>query len=70
MRRIWQARTTVEYTRLLIADSSEPVGVIWQGFTELAVRMQGGAAVMIVGTKPAAAAIAARRPESTPRRST
>ena len=33
VRRVWQARTTVEYTRLLIANSSEPVNVIWRGFT-------------------------------------
>ncbi|MBI3748191.1 MAG: HAMP domain-containing histidine kinase, partial [Chloroflexi bacterium] len=59
VRRVWQARTTGEYTRLLIADSSEPVGVIWKGFTDLAVRMQGGAALIIVGTKPGAAAVAA-----------
>jgi signal transduction histidine kinase/DNA-binding response OmpR family regulator len=57
VRRILQARTTVEYTRQLIARSSEPVGVIWNGFTQLAVGMQGGSAVMIAGTRPGAAAI-------------
>ncbi|MGZ8437784.1 MAG: response regulator, partial [Candidatus Limnocylindrales bacterium] len=44
---------------LLIATSSEPVSVIWQGFTQLAVGMQGGAAVMITGTRPGAASIVA-----------
>jgi len=59
VRRILQARTTVEYTRQLIASSSEPVAVIWKGFTQLAVRMQGGSSVMIAGTRPGAAAIVA-----------
>jgi len=59
VRRVWQARTTVEYTRQLIAGSSESVDLIWRGFTQLAVRMQGGSAVMITGTQPGAATIVA-----------
>jgi signal transduction histidine kinase/CheY-like chemotaxis protein len=59
VRRVWQAHTTVEYTRQLIAASSDPVGSIWRAFVDLAVRMQGGSAVMIVGTRPAAATIVA-----------
>lgn len=59
VRRVLQARTTVAYTRQLIASSSDPVGMIWRGFTQLAVGMQGGSAVMITGTRPAAATIVA-----------
>jgi signal transduction histidine kinase/DNA-binding response OmpR family regulator len=59
MRRVWQASATVEYTRQLIARSSEPVSAIWAGFADMAARMQGGSAVMITGTRPAAAGIVA-----------
>ena len=59
VRRVWQASATVEYTRQLIARSSEPVSSIWVGFTEMAARMQGGSAVMITGTRPDAAGIVA-----------
>jgi len=51
VREIWQARTTVEYTRDLIGRSREPVPAIWAAFVEMAVRMQGGAAVMIAGAR-------------------
>jgi signal transduction histidine kinase/DNA-binding response OmpR family regulator len=59
IRRIWQARTTVDYTQQLIAGSSEPVPAIWSRFTDMAVRLQGGSAVMIVGTRPDPASIVA-----------
>jgi signal transduction histidine kinase/CheY-like chemotaxis protein len=59
LRRVWQARTTVDYTQGLIATSSEPVHVIWRGFVDMAVRLQGGSAVMITGTKPNPATIVA-----------
>jgi len=57
VREIWQARTTVEYTRDLIGRSREPVPAIWAAFVEVAVRMQGGAAVMIAGARPGEPAI-------------
>ncbi len=52
IRRIWQASTTVDYTRGLIARSSAPVSEIWLGFVEATVRMQGGSAVLITGIRP------------------
>jgi len=59
VREIWQARSTVEYTRNLIARSREPVPAIWAEFAEMAVRMQGGAAIMITGISPGEPAIVA-----------
>jgi signal transduction histidine kinase/CheY-like chemotaxis protein len=59
IRRIWQASTTVEYTRVLIARSGEPVASIWAGFAEMAVRMQGGCAVMITGHSASGQAVVA-----------
>lgn len=59
IRRIWQASTTVEYTRGLITRSSEPVQEIWAGFVETAVRMQGGSAVLITGIRPGIVTVAA-----------
>ena len=59
IRRIWQAQTTVQYTRQLIALSSENVGRIWGGFTGAASRMHGGAAVMLTGPKSGSVAVAA-----------
>jgi signal transduction histidine kinase/CheY-like chemotaxis protein len=47
VREIWQARTTVEYTRDLIARSREPVASIWAQFASMAVRLQAGSAVVI-----------------------
>ncbi|HEX5148003.1 MAG TPA: response regulator [Candidatus Limnocylindrales bacterium] len=52
IREIWQARTTVEYTRNLIGRSREPVPAIWAEFTQMAVRMQAGSAIMITGVSP------------------
>ncbi len=59
IRRIWQARTTVGYTQQLIARSSEPVGTIWSGFVEMAVRMQGGSAAMLTGPRAGTVSLAA-----------
>jgi signal transduction histidine kinase/DNA-binding response OmpR family regulator len=59
IRAIWQAQTTVDYTRTLIAQSREPVAAIWKAFTEMAVRMQGGAAIMITGIRPGEPSIVA-----------
>jgi signal transduction histidine kinase/CheY-like chemotaxis protein len=59
VRRSWQASTTVEYMRDLIARSGEPVASIWAGFVETAVRMQGGSAVMITGRRTGGQSIAA-----------
>lgn len=59
VRAIWQAQTTVDYTRDLIARSRQPVGAIWAAFTEVAVRMQGGAAIVIAGTSPGEPSIVA-----------
>jgi signal transduction histidine kinase/CheY-like chemotaxis protein len=59
IRRVWQARTTVDYTQRLITWSRDPVPAIWSGFTDMAVRMQGGSALMITGTRPNAPAIVA-----------
>ena len=59
IRRIWQARTTVDYTEQLITRSSDPLPAIWSGYTDMAVRMQGGSAVMIVGARPHAPIIVA-----------
>jgi len=59
IRRIWQARTTVDYAQQLITRSSDPVPAIWSGFTDMAVRLQGGSAVMITGVRPNPASIVA-----------
>ena len=59
IRRIWQAQTTVDYTRDLIALASEPVGMIWRAFVETTVRMHGGKAVMLIGPLSGSVAIAA-----------
>ena len=59
VRQIWQASTTVEYTRDLIARSREPVASIWAKFTTMAVEMQGGAAILIAGMSPAEPSIVA-----------
>ena len=59
IRRIWQARTTVDYTQQLIARSSDPVDAIWRGFVDMVVRMQGGSAVMLTGPRTGSVVIAA-----------
>ena len=59
IRRIAQARTTVDYTRELIARSGEPIDAIWTGFTDVAVRMQGGSAAMLTGPRSGTVALAA-----------
>jgi signal transduction histidine kinase/CheY-like chemotaxis protein len=59
IRQIWQASTTVDYTRDLIARSREPVASIWTEFTRMAVEMQGGAAILIAGTSPGEPSIVA-----------
>ena len=59
VRRIWQASTTVDYSRVLIARSGEPVAAIWAGYVEMAVRMQGGCAAMITGRAATGLAIVA-----------
>lgn len=59
IREIWQAGTTVEYTRNLIARSRDEVPVIWAEFARMAVRLQGGAAVMIAGMDPGEPAVVA-----------
>lgn len=59
IRRVWQAGTTVEYTRELIARSGEAVVPVWAGYTDMAVRMQGGSAVVITGTRAGGASIVA-----------
>lgn len=59
IRRIWQASTTVEYTRGLIARSSAPVHEIWAEFVQTAVRMQSGSAVLISGIRPGVLTVAA-----------
>jgi signal transduction histidine kinase/CheY-like chemotaxis protein len=59
VRRTWQASTTVGYTRVLIARSGDPVASIWAGFGEMAIRMQGGGAVMITGRTTGGQAIVA-----------
>ena len=52
IREIWQARTTVQYTRELLGRSRETVPTIWGAFTDMAVRMQGGGAILIGGARP------------------
>src|SRR6185436_5289821 len=42
----------VEYTQELIARSRESVPAIWNAYAQMAVRMQGGAAIMISGLSP------------------
>lgn len=59
VRDIWQARPTVEYAQDLIARSRESVTAIWSAYTEMAVRMQGGAAILITGTRPAEPSVVA-----------
>jgi anti-sigma regulatory factor (Ser/Thr protein kinase) len=49
VREIWQARTTVDYMRDLIARSREPVPPS-DAFTDMAVRMQGGSAILIAAS--------------------
>ncbi len=59
IRRIAQARTTVDYTRELIARSGDPIDRIWTGFTDVAVRMQGGFAAMLTGPRTGAVSLIA-----------
>jgi signal transduction histidine kinase/DNA-binding response OmpR family regulator len=59
VRRVWQARTTVDYTEGLIARSSESVEGIWRGFVDMAVRMHAGSAVMLTGPRSGSVGIAA-----------
>jgi signal transduction histidine kinase/CheY-like chemotaxis protein len=59
IRRVWQAGTTVEYTRELIARSGEAVVPVWAAYTDMAVRMQGGSAIVITGTRSGSASIVA-----------
>ena len=59
IRRVWQAGTTVEYTRELIARSGASVVPVWAGYTDMAVRMQGGSALVIAGTRSGGASIVA-----------
>ncbi|HKB28982.1 MAG TPA: ATP-binding protein, partial [Candidatus Limnocylindrales bacterium] len=57
MRRVWQAGTTVGYARDLIARSGEPVATIWTEYARMAVRMQGGAAIVIAARSPSEPAV-------------
>jgi signal transduction histidine kinase/DNA-binding response OmpR family regulator len=59
VREIWQARPTVEYTEALIARSRESVTAIWNAYTDMAVRMQGGAAILITGLSDAEPSVVA-----------
>jgi len=59
IRRIWQASTTVEYGRSLIARSAEPVAAIWSSFVDIASATTGGAAAVVIGTRGGRANIVA-----------
>jgi signal transduction histidine kinase/DNA-binding response OmpR family regulator len=51
IRRVWQASTTVEYSRLLIDRSAASVTSIWSGFADIAAATTGGAAAVVIGTR-------------------
>ena len=51
LRDIWHAQTTVDYTKRLMARSTESVETIWKRLTDVAVEQQGGAAAMLTGPR-------------------